>query len=155
MTPDEKKAYLRKAYRLDKVIKSQAAELQVLRAALSSIGGGGGDGMPHGYRHDGTIGEITNIVRAVDLEAKLQEEIRVTVAKWKEIHETVERLKNLDEKLIIRMRYIEGRNWDEIAAELHFSRSAVFKVHDSAIDNLEPPEDSIVFKVRKEKTKVD
>lgn len=145
MTTDEKKAYLRKAYRLDRIIKSHAAELHVLRTALTSIGGAGGDGMPHQTRYDGTTGEINAIAKAIDLEAKLNAELRETVARWQEIHDTVERLRNLDEKLVIRMRYIEGMNWDEIAGELHFSRTRIFAIHDSAIDNLEIPDNSIVL----------
>lgn len=140
MTTDEKKAFLRKAYRLDKVIKSQSAELTVLRAALQSIGGGGSDGMPHGYRYNGETGEINAIVRAVDLEAKLQEEIRATVARWNEIHDAIEQLRNVDERLVIRYRYIEGRTWDEIGLELRFSNSRIKQLHDSAIDHIVLPE---------------
>lgn len=139
MTPDEKKAFLRKAYRLDKVIKSQSAELTVLRAALQSIGGGS-DGMPHGYRYNGETGEINAIVRAVDLEAKLQEEIRQTVARWNEIHDAIEQLRNVDERLVIRYRYIEGRTWDEIGLELRLSNSRVKQLHEYAIEHIEIPE---------------
>lgn len=140
MTPDEKKAFLRKAYRLDKVIKSQSAELTVLRAALQSIGGGGSDGMPHGYRYNGETGEINAIVRAVDLEAKLQEEIRQTVARWNEIHDAIEQLRNVDERLVIRYRYIEGRTWDEIGLELRLSNSRVKQLHEYAIEHIEIPD---------------
>lgn len=138
MTFDEKKAYLRRAYRLDRRIRSHVAELEILRSMLGSIGGSAPDGLQHSPRFSGS-GETNKLIRAIDLEDQLKREIAEMGQRWKEIHDTIEAVSNIDERLILRLRYIQGYTWDEIGAELHYSRSQVFRIHDAAINHTNPP----------------
>jgi len=139
MTTEQKKQYLRKAYRLDRLVQSHVAELERLRSTLGSIGRSL-DGQPRSPRSDGTTGEINRLIQAIDLKAQLKAEIADMVARWKEIHDVVEAVEDKDERLVLKYRYIQGLDWDYIAAELNYSRRQVIRIHGEALEHLNPPE---------------
>ena len=40
------------------------------------------------------------------------------------------------ERMILRMRYIEGESWTKIGFAVHYSRSATFDIHNRALEKL-------------------
>lgn len=139
MTIEQKKTYLRKAYRLDRLVQSHAAELERLRSTLGSLGSSL-DGQPRTPRYDSSTGEINRLIQVIDLEQQLKDEIAAMGARWKEIHNTIEAVEDKDERLVLRYRYIQGLDWDYIAVELNYSRRQVIRIHGEALEHLRPPE---------------
>ena len=52
---------------------------------------------------------------------------------------TDDELDDLEERMVLRARYISGRSWDDIYDQLNRSRSAAHRVHASALANLKVP----------------
>ena len=140
MTNKEKKQYLRRAYRINNLVRSHRAELEIYKAAIESIGGGNMDGQPHAPRHDGSTGEIKIIDKKIDLEAQLRCEIADLKEQWREIHDTINGVKDINERLVLRYKYIERREWSDISTELNYSVERIYQIHRDALEHLTPPE---------------
>lgn len=136
MNFEEKKVYLRKAYKLDKVIKSHASELAILRSTLGSIGSNIG-GTGHGTRYNGDTADINKLISSIDLERQIKNEIVQMTKTWSAIHDAINGLTDVDEKLVIRYRYIQGFSWDEISLEMNCSRANIYRLHDQGINKIE------------------
>ena len=55
----------------------------------------------------------------------------------KEIEEEIDKLENIDQKRLLKYRYIDCMPWNEVASKLGYSRGYIFKIRDAAIENLE------------------
>lgn len=137
MTADEKKAWLRSAYRIDEEIRSHVEELRVLRLTLSSVVGGASG--PHAPRYDGSNAQINGLVRMIALEEKIKEEVAALEQRWTDIHDAIEAVESPTERLVLRYRYIERMTLDEVAAKLKYSTIRVRQIIANAIDNLQIP----------------
>lgn len=139
MTTDEKKAWLRSAYRLDDELKSHLEELRVLRLALSSAGGSAGNG-PRAPRYDGSNAQTSGVIRMIALEKKIKEEVAALEQRWTDIHDAIEALENQNERLVLRYRYLERKSYDEIADRMSYSTIRVRQIYSTALWHIEPPE---------------
>lgn len=134
MTFEEKKSYLRKAYKIDQQIESHTRELEILRMTIGSIGtnyGGVGGG---GNKTEAP--DVKKMGYAIDLENLIKQEIYEMTQRWKTIHQLIEAISDTDERLVIRYRYIEGNSWDIIASKMSYSRSRIFELHDKGINHI-------------------
>lgn len=138
MTYKEKKRYLQRAYMIERRVQAHKEELQRLRDAVNQTGAP--DGMPRAQRWNGDTAQTSKVLEIVDLELQIEREIVEMKESWKEIHDTVERLTNINERLVLRMRYLCGYVWKEIADEMDLSERQILRIHARAIEHLEPPE---------------
>ena len=131
------KEYLLKAYHLDQRIKSkieQVASLNDLaRKATATI-----SDMP-GNPNKGASTMANAVEKIVDLQAEINRDIERLVDMKMEIEKAVRQLGNIDEQLLLRCRYINNMNWDDIAAELSVSYRTVHRIHASALKNFIVP----------------
>ena len=77
--------------------------------------------------------------RVAALEEKLAKGLEALLKLREEVEADLGRLKG-DEREIMRMRYVEGMDWEEIYPKLNFSRRSVFYIHRRAIGRLEAEE---------------
>ena len=91
-------------------------------------------GMPAG---SGGPGRMIAAVECLDeLEAELAEQIVERVTIRREIGQAIDRLP--DERLarLLRLRYIDGMTWDQVAVEMHYSYRQVCNLHSQALTRL-------------------
>lgn len=88
------------------------------------------DGMP---RSSGTHGLEVQIAQ-IDAIRRKAEKAREKVLKMLEdIENRIDALENMDQKLVIKMRYLYGCRWDEIATGANMSERTVYRIHGQAL----------------------
>jgi DNA-directed RNA polymerase specialized sigma subunit len=129
------KQYLRQAYRLNELINSHIREVEQLRLLSTSVPST--DFSKERVQGGKLPGDrISNIIaKIVDLEKQINDEIDRFVDLKKEIHDAVDNVKNVNEQLVLRYRYIEFLTWEQISERMNYSIMQVHRIHSNALRN--------------------
>lgn len=132
--------YLRQAYRLDELIKSNQEELQNLREQAVTIGAidYAKEKIQSSPNSDAPFSRT--VMKIVELEESIQADIDKLFKLKLEIRTAINNMDDADEKLLLRCRYLNFLQWDEICDEMHLSMRSVFRIHMSALKNIEIPQ---------------
>ncbi len=95
---------------------------------------------PIGVRLTGILGKLWMT------EANLHFEIDTLVDFKSEVRETIGKLKNPEERLVLRLRYLQDRSWDQIAGILETNTKTITDLHKKALLHLEVPERSVIHR---------
>ena len=77
------------------------------------------------------------IVRLVDLENEIGDDISRLLELKQVIATEIERVDNQTYRTLLELRYLCFKDWSEIAVELNYGRRYVLKVHERAIQILD------------------
>lgn len=129
---NRKKEYLRKyleAKRMQEVLEREIDELRLNRMIPGSPAQ---DGMPHGSGG----GDLSGYAARLDeldrsLHAQLERKLRIR----KEITDKIDAMSDETENLLLRLRYIHGLKWEEVAVKMDYSWRAVHKIHSKALEH--------------------
>ena len=136
------KQYLRQGYRLKELIQTHRDELTQLRSMLGSVSGPSYDKIGGGTaKWNGDTAEYNLVIKCVDLESQIEQEIVQMIALMQSIHTAIEAVRNPDERLVLRCRYILSLNWDDTAARINYSPTQVRRLHGSALRSVIVPEE--------------
>lgn len=131
---EKKKEYLRQYTRSQKRIDNLKEQLLSLRETEQSVRSQQMSDMPKGSSRDKDLSDL--MVKIEELNTKIKDEM-IRSAKTKiAIEEDILSLQNEDEARVLRMRYIESRQWEEIENRMKFSRRQVLYIHGRALNNL-------------------
>ena len=124
------KEYLMQYRRLTIKLKRLEKDIEDVRAERSSISINL-DGMPHGSGLGDKVATLA--AKLIDMEREL---IWMRSDAWEkrmEIIRAVGMLENADQSLLLQLRYIDGKTWEEIAVEMHYSFRHVLRLHGYAL----------------------
>lgn len=131
------KQFLRQAYKLNELIESDKEELENLRSLSESISG---DMTQERVQTSASSDKIVNIIaKIIDLENEIHDEIEQLIALKKQIRDVINKLENINEKLVLKYRYLMFFQWEEICDKMHYSPRQIHRFHDSALENIEVP----------------
>lgn len=133
------KQYLRQAYRLNELINSDLEELAQLKVLSTSISSPNLSGMPPSSTRNTEPSFVKCINKIVDLEKIINDEIDKFVELKKEIREVINNVPDPDERLVLRLRYIEFLKWEAVASSMGLSLKQVHRIHASALMNVKIP----------------
>lgn len=136
-------------------IQTYSEELERLRSfatkctpAYSQTPGGGGftdDKLP------------TVVIKCMEVEALLNEEIAKHNTVFIEVHEMISKVNNHELQTLLNKRYLNFEKWEEIADDMCFSLQHVYYLHNQALDELfritEPITEPIIPLLREVKSK--
>lgn len=77
----------------------------------------------------------TYMVKIDELIEKLKEERLKRIILRGKIEEDINRMKDEDEKVVLRYRYIQGLKWEEISEKIGFSLRQTYNYHGRALNN--------------------
>ena len=128
---EKKKEYLRgyqKSLKREQDILDEIQELRADKMFPSIVN----DGMPHGSSQT----DLSAYAATLDemIEELKQERLKRAKLRWKIVRD-IRALENEDEQKVLRLRYIKGLKWDEIAAEMNYSYKWIHKIHGKALKN--------------------
>ncbi len=130
------KEYLSQFLRLDRTIHNKLEQLEAWKSLSMKV-------TAH-VRQDSVSGGATRtspmadaIVRMVDLETEINADIDRLVDLRQDILQAIRQLPCGNAQLVLEMRYITGKSWEEIAAVLGYDRSWVFRVHGRSLKEIE------------------
>lgn len=133
------KEYLKRAYRLDQRIDSHVAELEHLRDLSTRI-----QGSNFGERVSSTRNSEASFTRIIgkiaDMQERINAEIDTLVDLKAELDAAIERMSDVDERLLLHYHYIDNARWDDIAKALNVSSRTVHRIHASALQNFVVPD---------------
>lgn len=135
------KDYLKRAYLLDKQINVEIQELESLKAMRGQV-----QGVFYGER----IGTNPNrnleapfvktIEKIWEREQRLNEKIDRLVDLKTEINAAIDKLEDVEERLLLKYRYLKNESWEDIALDLNVSYRTVHRIHASALRKFVVPE---------------
>jgi DNA-directed RNA polymerase specialized sigma subunit len=77
-----------------------------------------------------------NLVQIVDLSVEINDEINELIRLKSEIAETIREVDDVNCELLLVKRYISGKSWEEIAEEMQYSISGIFRIHGEALKKI-------------------
>ena len=134
------KEYLNQAYRLNELIASNELEMKDLEELKCSLGA-------IDYSKDrvqtssSSDAGYTRIVHAIaDLESAIREDTEKLLHLKLEIRTVINELQDNEQKLVLKYRYLNFMEWENVAEELCVSKRTAIRIHDVAIENIVVPE---------------
>lgn len=130
---ERKKEYLRRyleAKRMQEVLEREIDELRLDRMTPSGLLQ---DGMPHGSSGGGDLSGY--VARLDELDRKLRAQMYKKIQLRAEITERIDAMENETESLLLRLRYIHGLKWEEVAVKMDYSWKQIHRLHSKALNN--------------------
>ena len=135
------KDYLKRAYLLDKQINVEIQEMELMKTMRGQV-----QGMFYGERigtnpnRDIEAPFIKTIEKRWEREQRINEKIDKLVDLKTEIDAAIDQMKNAEERLLLKYRYLKNESWEDIAMDLNVSYRTVHRIHASALRNFVVPE---------------
>ena len=130
------KEYLEQVYRFHQRILSKEAELESYRDLSMSISGSG-----YERNYNATRNTDPPYVKYSNKIMDIEQEIKTDQAELGNLKYAVgleiDRLESVNERMVLRYRYLMFMTWGEVAKKLHYSKRWVIRIHDRAIFNFE------------------
>lgn len=130
---ERKKEYLKsyqRAIRREKEIEDEIRQLRLDKMFPSVVN----DGMPRGTTQSDLSGyaalldeQISKLIRERYERAKIRADIE----------NSIRAMSNEDEQSVLRLRYIKGLKWEEIAVEMKYSYMQTHRIHSRALINFQ------------------
>ena len=87
--------------------------------------------------HSSRGNDITDyIIKLDDIQNKINKKIMYITMKLNKIEKAIYTLKNVQERNILRLRYIEGKSIKEIEQVMYQARRTLYNIENNALDNL-------------------
>lgn len=132
------KEYLKQAYRLHERIDAHIAELEELRDMSTRIQGVSFE--EHFSSTRNTDAPFVKLIgKIMDMEARINSEIDRLVDLKAEMDMVIEQVEDIEERLLLRYRYLDNMTWDDIATRLSVSSRTVHRIHSAALQNFVVP----------------
>ncbi|MBS4931821.1 MAG: sigma-70 family RNA polymerase sigma factor [Clostridiales bacterium] len=128
------KEYLSQAYRLDQRIHSKLEQVSTLRSLAQkmtvSFGNEGGRGVRNQSPMENTI------VKIMDLEEEIDQEIDRLIDLKQEIMGVISSVEDIDCQLLLELRYLTFKTWEQIAEIMNFTLQWVYALHQKALSKI-------------------
>lgn len=133
------KEFLMQAYRLNELIDSDAEELEHLRELANKISSPSIEERVQSTRNpDPPFVKYLNDI--IEMEQKIHNELCELVVLKKRISESLEKVEDREERLLLTFRYLNNYKWEEICSRLSVSMRTVHRIHASALRNFVVPD---------------
>lgn len=130
---EQKKEYLksyRRAIKREQDILDEIQRLRLDKMFPSVVN----DGMPHGSSHS----DLSDYAVILDEQIELLKEERLEKVRcYQKIERQIRQMKNENEQEVLRLRYILGMKWEEVAVKMGYSWRQIHRIHSSALLNFE------------------
>ena len=128
------KEYLRRVRHLDSTISAKLEQIETLHAQVTKTTSVLSDMPRSGGEQDRLAKTIAKIV---DLKKKLRDEIEEYIELKEEAIELIDSMSDGRHRLVLTYRYINGKTWEEIAVEMHYTYKWVHVLHGQALADFE------------------
>ena len=134
MTNKDKIKYLKRYITLDREIDRKLEEVARLRSKLTRVT----EVYSTEPRGGGTIyGKTEEILaKIVDLEKEIDADVDRLIEVRDSIKSIIESVEDDRERLLLQYRYLDGRTFEEIAVQMHYSWRQIHRLHSKALINL-------------------
>jgi RinA family phage transcriptional activator len=134
MTNRDKIKYLKRYINLDREIERKLEEVARLRSKLARVTEVFTEEPKGGGSIYGKTGEI--LAKIVDLEKEIDADVDRLIEVRDSIKSIIEAVEDDRERLLLQYRYLDGRTFEEIAVQMHYSWRQIHRLHSRALTNL-------------------
>jgi len=129
------KYYLRQVKQLDKIIDAKLEQIQNLKNMSTRVT----SCLNNERTESNTIGDKvgSSVMKIIDLEIEINETIDKLVDLKREVTRKIDGLVNGDYKLLLTLRYLNFKTWEEIAVEMGFTFRWVHELHKRSLIEFE------------------
>lgn len=131
--------YLNQGYRIMELIKSNEKEITELNELAKSISGPNLSGMPFSATKNAEPQYAKCIQKIEDLENEIKDETLRFLDIKKNIRQAINTVKDRDEQLLLKLRYINFLTMEQIAEKMSFSVMQIYRIHSKALENIKIP----------------
>lgn len=128
------KQYLKQAYRCNALLKNSINEIDNLRAMSKSITSPDLSKERVSCTRSNDAPFEKAVVKLVDLEKTVEEEMMRLLDLKSDIRKTVNQLENVKGVLVLRYRYLEFMTWEAIAEKMTYSIRQIHRIHEAALN---------------------
>lgn len=132
------KQYLNQAYRVYELIESNNRQIQRLRDMATNIT----VNLTERVKGGKPGGMAATVEKIVELESSIESDTNRWTELMIEIRTAVNQLTNADERLVLTLRYIEFKKWEDIEKIMHIDQRQVYRIHGRALKNIVVPQKS-------------
>ena len=125
----ETKQRLKQIKWLDDVIKTD--QLENLRSIVFSVSGNSRDEKVQTSKRRDKIGDI--MPKIMNLEKELNNHIKEFIDLKSEITKKIDELPDMEYRLVLMLRYLDFKTWEEIAEIMNYSVRWIYKLHGLAL----------------------
>ena len=130
------KEYLSQAIWLDQMIDSKLEQLETLKSLSMKVTSSFTKEKISGGNIEKSKMEST-MVKVIDLEHEINADIDRLVDLKKDIQDTINKMNDINQQLLLELRYLSGKGWDEIAASMGYDPRTVYRIHGKALKEFE------------------
>jgi len=128
------KDYLSQTWRVNRVIDAKLEQVRELRALAEKASSVLSHSPPSGTRNVHRMEDV--ITKLVDLEEELKGDISELVDLKREISSTINSVKSPDHRILLELRYLAFKTWEEIMADMRYGRTHTFRLHEQALKEI-------------------
>ena len=127
----EARTYLEQAYRIDQRINCKIEQVSSLHSLATKANSTLTDmpGSPNRNIH--RMEDI--IVKIVDLENDINQDIDMLVDLKTEIMQVIKKVDDLELQTLLEQRYLNFRTWEQIAVDMGYNVRHLYRMHDKAL----------------------
>lgn len=130
------KEYLSQAIWLNHMIEIKLEQLETLRSLSMKVTSSHTKDKVQSGNIEKSKMEST-IVKMMDLENEINDDIDRFVDLSRDIKNTVNKMKGMNKQLLLELRYLNGKGWDEIAIIMGYDPRTVYRIHGKALKEFE------------------
>lgn len=132
------KEYMEQARYLDMQINSKIEQVRTLNELATKVTTVYSD-MPHSpNRNTGRMEET--IAKIIDLESEIDRDIDALVDLKQEVKTAISKVEDEKYRVLLELRYINQKSWEEIANQLGYDLRYTHKIHGRALPKITVPE---------------
>lgn len=127
------KEYLLQVKKIDSLIRAKKEEIEAINDMLR-VHGVSYDKIPSDVHSTDTMQKL--IIRKIELENEINEQLISLLDQKREIMNTVDHLEKPEEIEVIYARYFRYMKWEDIADQLGYEERQIYRIHGYALLNL-------------------
>ena len=131
------KQYLRQAYRIDQLIRSNKKEIEELRELSTCISGIDTSKEVVQTSKSGDASYVKIIERIDELEKLIKSDIDKLLNLKIEIRNIIDSVPDSEERLLLHYRYLHFMNWEEICESMYVSERTIHRIHGRALNSVD------------------
>ncbi len=102
--------------------------------AVTALKSPGMSGMPRGSDRGDNLERMA--IRVIASKERAEKARAKVLKEMDEIEAMIESLEDNEQKAVLRLRYIKGYTWEEVATRLYRSTATIYRIHGSALQEL-------------------
>ena len=125
----ENNYHLKQIRLIDKEINQMLNELERIRCSLMRS-----SQLKQVSVQESKVGSKDDVyIKMIEYNDKINQKVDELIDTKKKVFDIIEQIKDHEQRLILKMRYVDCEKWEDIEQELHVSKNTMHRIHRKAL----------------------